>query len=115
MPSYGLFAMALIIIGVSTQTFTTAANSLVQLSTEPAMRGRVMAIYLAVAIGGTPFGAPLVGWVADTFGARWALCIGAASGFAAALVGIHYLIKHRQLRVYFNAGRIRASIDLQKS
>ncbi len=115
MPSYGLFAMALIIIGVSTQTFTTAANSLVQLSTEPAMRGRVMAIYLAVAIGGTPFGAPLVGWVADTFGARWALCIGAASGFAAALVGIHYLIKYRQLRVYFDAGRIRASIDLQKT
>ena len=55
------------------------------------MRGRVMAIRLAIALGGTPIGAPIVGWVADEFGPRWALGIGAASGFAAALVAILYL------------------------
>ena len=109
MPNYGLFALALIIIGVSAQTFTTTANSTVQLSTEPFMRGRVMAIFLAIALGGTPIGAPFVGWVADAFGPRWALGVGAASGFGAAIVGIHYLAKHRHLRMHFAAGRLRFS------
>jgi MFS family permease len=53
------------------------------------MRGRVLAILLAIARGGTPIGAPIVGWVADRFGPRWALGVGAASGFGAALVGIY--------------------------
>ena len=62
--------------------------STVQLTTEPMMRGRVMAILLAVALGGMPVGAPIVGWVADRFGPRCALGVAAASGFAAAaLVG----------------------------
>ncbi|MEO6919897.1 MAG: MFS transporter [Collimonas sp.] len=110
MPGYGLFAVALVIIGVAAQTFTTTANSAVQLSTEPAMRGRVMAILLAVALGGTPLGAPVIGWVADTFGPRWALGVGAASGFVATLVGLHYLMKYRQLRMRFSGGRLRFSI-----
>jgi MFS family permease len=111
MPNYVLFGMALVVIGVSTQTFTTSTNSLVQLTTEPAMRGRVIAILLAIALGGTPLGAPVVGWVADRFGPRWALGVGAASGFAAALVGLLYLVKYRQLRVYVEARRLRYSID----
>lgn len=111
MPNYVFFGLALIIIGVSTQTFTTSTNSLVQLSTEPAMRGRVVAIMLAVALGGAPLGAPVVGWVADRFGPRWALGVGAASGFAAAMVGIYYLRKYRHLRVSFRAGRFRFSVD----
>jgi MFS family permease len=111
MPNYWLFALALIVIGVSAQTFTTSTNSLVQLSTEPAMRGRVMAILLAVVFGGTPIGAPIVGWVADRFGPRWALIVGAASGFAAAIVGIYYLAKYRHLRAYLDAGRLRFTVD----
>ncbi len=111
MPSQQLFAIVLVMIGISIQTFTTSANSLVQLSTEPAMRGRVMAILLAIALGGTPLGAPVVGWVADRFGPRWALGVGAASGFAAAIVGIHYLVKHHRLRVRIHARRLRFSID----
>jgi MFS family permease len=111
MPNYWLFGLALIVIGVSAQTFTTSTNSLVQLSTEPAMRGRVLAILLAVVFGGTPIGAPIVGWVADRFGPRWALGIGAASGFAAAIVGIYYLAKYRHLRVSVKAGRLRVTVD----
>ena len=107
MPNYLLFGLALVIIGVAAQTFTTTVNSTVQLSTEPGMRGRVVAILLAIALGGTPIGAPIVGWVADAFGPRWALGIGAASGFAAAMVGIYYLVKHRHLRVRMDAGRLR--------
>jgi MFS family permease len=111
MPSYGLFGAALVIVGVSAQTFTTTTNSVVQLSTAPAMRGRVMAILLAVALGGTPLGAPIVGWVADAFGPRWALGVGASAGFAAAAVGIHYLAKYRHLRVRIDTGRLRFSFD----
>lgn len=55
------------------------------------MRGRVMALRVGVALGCTPIGAPTVGWVADRLGPRWALAIGAASGFAAAAVEVHAL------------------------
>ena len=75
------------------------------------MRGRVMAIYTAIIMGGTFFGAPIVGWVADAFGPRWALGIGATAGFTAASVGIRYLIRYRHLRVHVTAGRLRLSLD----
>lgn len=111
MPNYWLFGLALVIIGVSAQTVTTSTIGLVQLSTEPAMRGRVMAILLAIALGGTPIGAPMVGWVADDFGPRWALGVGAVTGFAAALVGIRYFVKYRHLRLRIDAGRLRFDLD----
>jgi MFS family permease len=110
-PNAWLFGMALVVIGVSALTFTNSTNSLMQLSTEPALRGRVMAIRLAIALGCTPIGAPIVGWVADNFGPRWAIGLGATGGFAAALVGLHYLVKYRNLRLHFDAGRIHFSID----
>ena len=56
----------------------TAANTSVQLAVTPAMRGRVMALYMMIFQGGTPLGAPIVGWVGDTFGARWTLIGGGA-------------------------------------
>ena len=96
MPSYALFGAALVIVGVASQTVTTSTTSLVQMSTEPAMRGRVMALLLTVALGGQPVGAPLVGWIANSFGPRWALGIGAAAGFAAAAVGLGYLVRMRR-------------------
>lgn len=111
MPNYWLFGLALAVIGVSAQTFTTTVNGTVQLSTDPAMRGRVMAILLAIALGGTPIGAPFVGWVADTFGPRWALGVGAAAGFAAAVVGLRYLTTYRHLRVRVDAARLRWTFD----
>jgi len=91
MPDYVLFGILLVVIGVAAQTVTTSTNSLVQTSTEPGMRGRVVAILLAIALGGTPLGAPIVGWVADRFGPRWALGVGAASGVFAAMVAGVYL------------------------
>ena len=76
MPSYLLFALALIPAGVATQTLMTAANTRVQLTTAPELRGRVMALYMAIFMGGTPIGSPLVGWVGETFGARWSILLG---------------------------------------
>lgn len=88
-PTYWTFAGCLVIIGAAALTFMNTSNSLMQLSTEPAMRGRVMALRLAIALGGTPVGAPIVGWVADVAGPRWALAVGAAAGIAAALTGTY--------------------------
>ncbi|MEO6084396.1 MAG: MFS transporter [Umezawaea sp.] len=95
-PTYWLFAPVLTLVGMAAQTITTTANGAVQLATDPVMRGRVMAILLAILMGGTPIGAPIVGWVADTFGARWALASGALAGLAAACVGVHHLVKRRR-------------------
>jgi MFS family permease len=67
-----------------------------QLSTEPTMRGRVLALRLALGMGVTPIGAPMVGWVADRFGPRWSMGVAAASGFAAALVALRYMMTSRR-------------------
>ena len=111
MPDYWLFGAALMLIGVSALTFANSTNSLLQLGTEPAMRGRVMAMRMAIAMGGTPIGAPIVGWVADTAGPRWALGVGAASGFAAAAVLVRHLARHRRLRLRVAHGRLRIQLD----
>lgn len=114
MPTYWLFAIALILVGVSSQTLMTTANGTVQMTTDPVLRGRVMAIYMAIFMGGTPIGAPIVGWVADTFGPRWAMGVGAASGFAAALVGIVYLVRYRGLRLRFEGMRPRVTVNARE-
>ncbi len=98
-PGYWWFAAALAVIGVAALTFTIATNSMMQLSTMPTMRGRVMAIRVGVALGGTAIGAPIVGWVANHFGPRWSLGIGAASGFVATIVAVYVVMwQARQAR-----------------
>jgi len=95
-PTYWVFAPVLTLVGVASQTITTTANGAVQMATDPALRGRVMAILMAILMGGTPIGAPIVGWVADAFGARWAMGVGALAGLAAACVGVHHVVKRRR-------------------
>ncbi len=92
-PTYLLFALALVVTGFAALLFLSISNSLMQVSTDPAMRGRVMALRISIALGGTPIGAPIVGYVADAFGPRAALLIGAASGIAACLLGLLYLAR----------------------
>lgn len=99
MPVYAAFAVALVAVGASVQTFTTSSNGTIQLATDPVMRGRVMAIYLALIFGGTALGAPLAGWVADSFGPRWAMGLGATSGLMAGALGIYYLVRFRAVRL----------------
>jgi MFS family permease len=76
MPSYLAFALMTPLIGLSALTMITAANTFMQLNTDPGMRGRVMALYMMIFIGGTPLGAPLIGWIGEVAGARWTLWIG---------------------------------------
>jgi MFS family permease len=78
MPSYPSYALALLPAGMLALTVMTSANALIQLSVDPAMRGRVMALYVVVFFGGTPIGAPLIGWLAEVTGPRWSLLAGGA-------------------------------------
>ena len=110
MPTYLAFGIAIMVLGGCVQTFMTTANSTVQLWTEPAMRGRVMAIYMGIVNGSTIFGAPFVGWVANRWGARWSLMVAAAAGLLAAIVGIRYLVRHRGLRVRREGFRLRFTL-----
>jgi MFS family permease len=73
MPTYLAFMAVLPLCGLSALTMITAANSYVQMAVDPHMRGRVMALYMAIFMGGTPLGAPILGWVAEAFGGRWTL------------------------------------------
>jgi MFS family permease len=89
-PDVWLFGAGLVFTGLAAQIYMTSTNGLVQVSSDPAMRGRVMAILMAIINGCTPLGAPLVGWVANAFGPRSALGLAATSGLAAALIGLRY-------------------------
>jgi MFS family permease len=84
MPGYALYALLLVPVGLSMITFLNSCNTSVQLSTDPQLRGRVIALYVTIQQGTTPFGAPIVGWLGSAFGARWSVLTG---GFAALLAG----------------------------
>ncbi|MFC8505087.1 MFS transporter [Streptomyces sp. NPDC057411] len=85
-PAFWLFALLLVPIGMIGLTVNISANSAVQMATDPVMRGRVMSLYMMVFAGGTPIGAPLLGWVTDTYGARVGFATGGLVSLAAAAV-----------------------------
>jgi MFS family permease len=89
MPTYWSFLLLLLPTGMAVISFSTAANSSVQLGTAADMRGRVMGIYMLVFLGGTPIGAPLTGLIAQEFGTRLSIVAqGAISIVGAALVAV---------------------------
>ena len=87
MPSLALEVPVVALLGASAVTFAAAINSSLQLSVEPEMRGRVMALYSVVFLGTTPIGGPLAGWLAETYDPRVALVLAATSGLVAAWIG----------------------------
>jgi MFS family permease len=88
LPTYVSFAIWTPMLGLSALTMITAANTSVQLSVSPALRGRVMALYMMIFMGGTPLGAPIIGWIGQTFGARWTLIGGGAMTVLGTLLAV---------------------------
>lgn len=90
-PTFTSLAVLLVPTGAAVLLFTTTTNSLIQLASDPALRGRVMALYVLVFLGGTPVGAPLIGWVAQAWGPRVSLLIGGAVSAASAVGAAWFL------------------------
>jgi len=110
MPTYLSYAAVLVLVGFSTVSMLTTANGYVQTTTDPAVRGRVLALNVALLMGSTPLGAPIAGWVADTWGPRAAIVTGAVAGLVACAIGLGWLgLSGRQHRA--RARRFHLSID----
>ena len=91
MPNYISYVIWLPICGFTALTTLVSANSIVQTSTDPAIRGRLMGIYLLIFMGGTPFGSPLIGATADLIGIRPTIAIcGGISLFASLFIWFKY-------------------------
>lgn len=114
MPSYWTFAIALIPVGIAALTLVTAANSTVQMTVSPAMRGRVMALYMAVFMGTTPIGAPIIGWIGEAWGPRWTILFGGLVSIVTALVAIAYLMRTKQIRIAYDS-KVRLRLVLVPS
>ncbi|WP_417509628.1 MFS transporter [Microbacterium sp.] len=110
MPSYWSYAVVLIFVGFSTVTMLTTANGYVQTTTDPALRGRVLALYMAVVMGSTPIGAPIAGWITDIAGPRTAIMVGGIAGLLAMAVGLTWIIASGRLRRHENS-RFRLTLD----
>jgi MFS family permease len=113
MPTYWAFFALLVPFGFATMTFATAANTTVQLSVPATMRGRVMALYLIVFLGGTPIGAPLVGWIAEVAGPRWSLVTGGIASVVAAVLAAFYLASKERLSVQPHLLRRRPHVHVR--
>jgi len=75
LPTFTTYMIWLPICGVSALTTLVSANSIVQTSSDPAIRGRVMGFYLLIFMGGTPFGSPLIGVMTEVIGIRPTIAI----------------------------------------
>ncbi len=115
LPSYLAFMLFCPLIGLATITLLNSANATLQVESDPELRGRVMAIYMTIVMGGTPLGAPVIGWIGETYGARWTLFVGGTL----VLVGVVLaLLVHRAAdpgrrpppRVASPAGRSRSDM-----
>ena len=106
MPTYWSTVVMLLPMGAAALTFTISANSTVQLNSDPAFRGRVMAIYMMCFTGGTPIGAPLVGVISDALGARAGVLWGGAISALAAVAATVVLSRRRGLTLRTQVGQV---------
>ncbi len=91
--NYYVYVLILLPTGLFALTVMTAANTSVQMAVDPVMRGRVMALYMAIFLGGTPIGAPVIGWIGDAWGPRWTIAMGAVACGLAVLGAALYVLR----------------------
>ncbi len=107
-------ALLLVPTGVAVLTFTTTANSIMQLGSDPQVRGRVMALYILVFLGGTPVGAPVIGALAEAFGPRSSLVLGGAVTALSGVVAAIVMIRLRELRLEPHLVRRRPHVHVRQ-
>ncbi|MGY2002051.1 MFS transporter [Blastococcus sp. SYSU DS1024] len=111
MPTYLAFAALLVPTGAAALVFSVANNSFVQLGVDPQMRGRVMALYFMCFMGGTPVGAPLIGWTSEHFGAPWGLVLGGGVCVVAGLAAAAWLAHRGALRLAVQRRPLRLRVQ----
>ena len=105
-PSLPLAVVALVLLGAVNISFISRANATLQLTADPAMRGRVMALWTVAFMGSTPVGGPIVGWIGEHVGPRWALATGGLACLVAATYGVR---QQRQTTLAANEPWVAAS------
>jgi MFS family permease len=93
-PTLPLALAALLVVGFCSVQFTALGNTTLQLESAAEMRGRVMALWTMAFLGSTLIGGPLIGWIGDQYGSRWALALGGFAALAAAGFGARALQHH---------------------
>jgi MFS family permease len=99
MPQYWMFAAWLPVMGICAITMMNALQTTVQMTVDSHMRGRIMALYMMVLMGGTPVGAPVIGWVGEAFGARWTLIIGGGVTLLAVIGATIWVMRKQDIHV----------------
>nr|WP_281373615.1 MFS transporter [Haloechinothrix aidingensis] len=99
MPTYATFALTLAPIGVLVMTVLTAANGYIQTTVDHHIRGRVLSLYITILMGGTPAGAPVIGWLAGALGARWSLLAGGTLTALCTALAVAVFARHATFRV----------------
>jgi MFS family permease len=113
-PIYGVFLAGIVALGVFRLMFAIGAESMVQLSTNPGVRGRVMAIYLVLLIGGQAAGGVIIGWVAELLGMTVAFAVAGGMPLLAAIVVAIILARRHELTVAVNLRDFRRVIRIVK-
>ena len=90
MPTYTWYSFWLPVCGISALTMLISANSYVQVNSDPAVRGRVMGIYLLIFMGGTPFGSLLIGYLTEAIGTRQTIAL--CGGFSLLMCALIWII-----------------------
>jgi MFS family permease len=101
MPGEASFGIVLVALGIANITFITAANPLVQMSSNLGIRGRVMSVYVMVLLGGQALGGPLMGWIVENHGPQFGMAVaGIVPIVVAILIGSHLARRgHLRMRV----------------
>lgn len=80
--------IAMVFVGACSINFTAVSNTTLQLESDAAMRGRVMALWTVAFLGSTPIGGPIIGWIGEHIGPRWGLGIGGVAALVAGMWGV---------------------------
>lgn len=105
MPTYTLYLVSCMAVGFSSLTMLTSANAYIQTTTPAHVRGRVMALYSMMLMGSTPIGSPLVGWLGETVGPRWAIAAGAIAAILIAGGAVMWSVRYWNLEVTYHRHR----------
>lgn len=110
-PNFITFCILLVPVGLTAISTLVTANALVQMSVAETVRGRVMSLYMMLLMGGTPIGAPVLGWIGEQFGARWTIGIGVVAMGLTFIVATSYLMRRDNLHLSLDHHRPFVTVE----